>query len=391
MNHKIEVEKFHTDSSKKGIKKWVAETEPPVSFFVQISDNILDPENHDLLEIGRQGKDSRRLIIVDKNVYGLYGEKIENYFKTSGINYKIFPVESSEEKKDLETLLLILGAMEEFKLERSGEPVLAVGGGVLLDVVGIAATLYRRGVPYIRIPTTLLALVDASVGVKTGINHFGRRNRLGSYYGPIGAYLDRSFLRTLARKEISNGCGEILKMAVVKDSRLFELLEKHGARMIDDKFQNGQEPTEVIERSIQGMVEELAPNLWEKDMKRLVNFGHSFSAVVEMRALPELSHGEAVALDVLYSCILSANRGLMKSNDMERVGKTMKLLELPTFHPLFGDIGTLEEALADTVRHRDGAQELPIPLSIGRAIFLNDFTTVELKKASDIMKEKFST
>lgn len=390
MKHNLEKEEYETLSGKKGVKKWTAETEPPVSFFVQISENLLAPGNHDLLEIGRQGKNARRLVVVDKTVCDLYGEKIENYFKTSGIMYKIFPVESNEEKKDLETLLLILGAMEEFKLERSGEPVIAIGGGVLLDVVGVAATLYRRGVPYIRVPTTLLALVDASVGVKTGINHFGRRNRLGSYYGPVGAYLDRSFLKTLPRKELSNGCGEILKMAVVKDERLFELLEKHGARMIDEQFQGGQEPTETIERSIQGMIEELAPNLWEKDMKRLVNFGHSFSALIEMQALPELSHGEAVALDALFSCILSANRGFMKLEDVERVAKTMRLLELPTFHPLFADISVIEEALADTVRHRDGAQELPIPLFIGRAVFFNDFTAIELAAASDIMKNKFA-
>lgn len=377
-----------TNPEKETTQQWILKAEAPVSFFVKLSENLLDPKNRDLIEVGIQGKGARRLVIVDQNVYNLFGKKIEKYFEVCHVDYKLLAIECDETRKNLDSLLAMLQCMEDFKLKRVGEPVIGIGGGVLLDIVGLAATLYRRGVPYIRVPTTLLALVDASVGVKTGINHFDRRNRLGSYYEPAAAYLDRSFLTTLPRKEFSNGCGEILKMAVVKDLRLFELLEAHGRELIDEKFQRGDSATEIIYRSIQGMVEELEPNLWEKDMKRLVNFGHSFSPLVEMKALPQLSHGEAVALDVLFSCILSNQRGYMKEEEVSRVFKTARSLELPQFHPLFGDIQTLEEALADTIRHRDGAQEMPIPLSIGRTLFFNDITSDDIKAASTIMKKR---
>src|SRR3989344_4587791 len=115
-------------------------------------------------------------------------------------------------------------------------------------------------------------------------------------------------------------------MAVIKDKKLFELLEKHGSRLIAEKFQKSGEGLEIMHRSIHGMVEELAPNLWEKDMKRLVNFGHSWSPLIEMVALPELSHGEAVALDVLFSCVLSRERGLMNASEIKRVFSVAKNL-----------------------------------------------------------------
>lgn len=362
----------------------------PAKFFVQFSENLFDPKNSDLLENGKTGKDGRRLLIIDQKVYDLYGQKIESYFEQNNIVYRTLLIESDEVKKDWETTIKILRVMEDFKLRRVGEPVLAIGGGILLDIVGFAATLYRRGVPYIRIPTTLLSLVDASVGVKTGINHFSRRNRLGSYYAPVGSYLDRSFLTTLPEKEFSNGCGEILKMAVIKDWNLFLLLENHGKKLIASKFQSSDESHEVIHRSIQGMIEELEPNLWESDMRRLVNFGHSFAPMIEMAALPELSHGEAVALDVLFSSILSAERDLMPWAEVERIYKTMKDLGLITFHNLFLDQSILQEGLADTIRHRNGNQELPLPVSIGRAIFINDLSHAEIERASKIMHQKFS-
>lgn len=378
---------FRQDKSK-GIhkKKWTVQTKVPVSFFVQFSENLFDPKNGDILEIGGKGVGARRFLVVDENVQKIYGEKIEKYFKKNKITFALCKIYAHETKKDVDTAFAILKAMEDFKLQRTEEPVIVIGGGVLLDIAGLAATLYRRGVPYIRVPTTLLSLVDASVGVKTGVNHFGRRNRIGSYYAPVGAYLDRTFLTTLSEKELSNASGEILKMAVIKDKKLFELLEKHGSRLIKEKFQKSLEGLEIMHRAIHGMVEELAPNLYETEMKRLVNFGHTWSPLIEMVALPELSHGEAVALDVLFSCVLSNQRGLLSDKDMARVFKVAKDLGLPTFNPLLTDMALMEEALADTVRHR-GSQKLPIPLSIGRAEFYNDITAEEVKKASNAVKK----
>lgn len=361
---------------------WVVKTELPVQFTIYSTDNLFDKKRKDILKVGSSGKGTRRLIVVDENVYNLYGERIEGYFMHHNVEYKIIPIESAETTKDINTLMTILESIEDFHLLRQSEPIIAIGGGVLLDVVGFSAALYRRGVPYIRVPTTLLSLVDASIGAKTSVNHFGRRNRLGAYHVPVAVFLDRSFLSTLKRREFSNALAEILKIALLKDARLFELLEEHGRDLIDKKFQNGLLAKEVINRSIQAMLEELQPNLWEKILQRSVDFGHSFSPLIEMRALPSLSHGEAVAIDVLLSCIISNHRGMLPSKELKRIFKTMQLLELPTFHNLFCDPSVLKDSINDTMLHRNGAQNLPMINAIGSMYFINDVCESEIEKAA---------
>ncbi len=364
--------------------RWTVTAQLPVSILIKASQNLLDPANLDLLSFGPPG---RRFAAVDSKVHALYADRIQAYFDAHGVEVHLEPVVCTENTKDTDSLFQVLEAMERFNLSRTGEVVLGIGGGVLLDIVGLAATMYRRGVPYLRIPTTLLALVDASVGVKTGVNYLGRRNRLGSYYGPVAAYLDRSFLKTLPHEELVVGMGEIIKMAVVKDLRLFELCEQHAPRLVQERFQGGEGAAEIVNRSIQGMVEELEPNLWEKDMKRLVNFGHSFSPIIEMRTEGALAHGEAVALDVLYSCVFSNLRNLLPTEQMERVFALCKAVGLPTWHPYFGDMEMMVESRDDTTRHRNGSLDLPIPVTLGHSIFLNDITLDEMKTTSERMEE----
>jgi 3-dehydroquinate synthase len=372
-------------------KKWTIRTHLPVEFTVQAMDDLFDDTQTVLIRGASAGKKIRRLIIIDEQVYSLHGERIEQYFLRNNVHYKIVPIIASETTKDIDNLSAILHAMENFQLMRQSEPVIVIGGGVLLDLAGFAASIYRRGVPYIKVPTTLVGFVDVSIAAKTAINYFGKRNRLGAYYPPMAVYLDRSFLKTLKRRDFSNGLGEILKMALIKDARLFELLEAHGKELIEQKFQNGRIASDVIDRSIQTMLEELEPNLWEKNLKRSVDFGHSFSPVIEMRALPDLYHGEAVAIDMLLSCIISSQRGLLSKGELGRIFKTARHLELPTFHPMFGDPKILKEALADTMIHRNGDQNLPMVPKIGQFTFFNDVSDGEIAKAASTLVEMNKT
>ena len=369
-------------------KRWTINSSLAVSFTIELCDNLFSVEKVDVLNGGSSGPGSRRIVFVDERVFRLFGEKIEHFFVHHNIDVHIVRIVCAEVTKDLQTFLTIIEELEKFHILRQSEPVIAIGGGVLLDIVGFAAGTYQRGVPYIRVPTTLLALVDASVGAKTAINYFQRRNRLGSYYPPISNYLDRTFLLTLDRREFSNGLSEILKMGLLKDLRLFELLEEHGQDLIDGKFQGDGVAIEVINRSISTMVEELEPNLWEKDLKRIVDFGHSFSPLIEMRALPELSHGEAVALDMLFSCLISNHRSMLSDGEVDRIFSTVKKLGLPVFHPLFADLDALQESLEDTIAHRNGAQNLPMLESIGKTTFLQDVTTEQIKRAAEELRER---
>jgi 2-epi-5-epi-valiolone synthase len=368
------------------IGSWVIEAQPLIRFKIKNSPDLFSKENTDILEFGGTGNNSRRMIVIDLNICQHYLDGIKQYFDTHKIEIHVVAVEATEGYKNLDSLLLILAEMERFGLVRRSEPVIAIGGGVLLDLVGMAAGLYRRGVPYIRVPTTLVGLVDASVGAKTGINYEGRRNRLGSYYPPLASYLDKAFLKTLAPIEISSGLGEILKMAVIKDSKLFKLLEVHGETLADSKFGGNDVANDVINLAVQGMKDELENNLWETDLKRKVDFGHSFSPIIEMRSIDAnhylpLTHGQAVTLDLIFSSIISSQRNLLSKQDLYRIAVTAKSMGLPTDHDLFHEPLVILEALNDTMKHRNGAQNLPIPSSIGHAVFINDLTLDEIKLA----------
>lgn len=369
-------------------RTWTLQTQLPVKFSLHSADGLFEKGHPGFLEPRPAQGRTRRLVIVDETVFTLHGERIEQFFLREGVDCRILPVVATEAQKDLDSLTAVLNAMEGFHLLRQSEPVIAIGGGVLLDLVGFAASIYRRGVPYIKVPTTLLSLVDVSIGVKTAINHFGNRNRLGTYHPPLSVFLDRSFLRTLDRRAFSNGLAEILKMGLLKDLDLFRMLEEHGEALIAQRFQEGGVALAVIDRAIQTMLEELEPNLWEKDLRRAVDFGHSFSPVIEMRVIPQLTHGEAVTLDMLLSCILSNLRGLLPDRDLDRIFLTTRRLGLPTWHPMFGEAEVLWESLADTVIHRNGAQNLPMIPEIGRYTFLDDVTYPEVATAAERLRER---
>merc|ERR1712054_49917 len=132
---------------------------------------------------------------IDETVFGLYGEKVRNYFEARGVAHEILSLPLVEENKSVEMTLKVCEKMKKFNIDRRTEPVIAIGGGVCLDVVGLAASLFRRRTPYIRVPTTSLSYVDASVGAK---------NRLGTYVPPVAALLDSSFFRTQGSRDISN-------------------------------------------------------------------------------------------------------------------------------------------------------------------------------------------
>ena len=142
-------------------------------------------------------------------------------FRITTLRQRSSPFLGGEENKTVEHYLSILRELDSFPIHRRDEPIIAIGGGVLTDVVGFVASSYRRGVPHIKVPTTLMGYVDASIGIKTGINFNGNKNRLGSFDPPEKVFLDKSFLKTLPKRHILNGVCEIIKLAIIKDAEFF--------------------------------------------------------------------------------------------------------------------------------------------------------------------------
>jgi 3-dehydroquinate synthase len=174
---------------------------------------------------------------------------------------------------------------------------------------------------------------------------------------------------------------------VIKSRELFELLEENAEILIEEKFQYGAVPVRVINLAITEMIAELGPNLWEKRLDRCVDFGHTFSPVVEMKHMDELLHGEAVALDCLYSTCIAYNREYISEETVQRIFNLAKRLKLKTFHPGFTNMKLLNESLRDATKHRNGNQYAPLPIGIGNYKIVNDITEDEMKLAIDIFEE----
>ena len=327
----------------------------------------------------------RRLVLIDGAVSAHHGSQVAAYFQRSNIDASLVIVDVSEVSKDMPKALAIVDAIETFGPARRSEPIVAIGGGVLLDVVGFAASLYRRGTPYVRVPTTLLAMVDAGVGVKTGVNLGPHRNRLGTYFAPVRTIIDTTFLKSLDERQLRSGLGEIVKVAVVGDARLFEVLERHGPELVRDRFQHSEAAWEVIGRAVSVMTDELAPNLWERDLYRLMDFGHSFTSELEMTAVPRLLHGEAVAMDIALSAALANRLGMLSLHEMCRIVDLLRTLELPTVHPLC-TASMLERAMFETQRHRGCKLRLPLPVAIGRGRVEKRVTIPQVVEAHDALR-----
>lgn len=362
---------------------WEVRATQNVRYSVQFYDGLFSHTNTVLLRagIGQTPACQRRLIVIDTRVLDLYGREIEAYFRANRVQYRFLPLQTTEPEKTVENVLRVVHALNEFGVNRRSDPLIAIGGGVLLDVAGFAASLYRRGLPYVRVPTTLMGLIDAGIGIKTGVNFDAHKNRIGTYFAPQRAYLDTQFLKTLDERHISNGIAEIIKMAIVKDARLFELLEENVADAVADRFSGRPAYREILARATFGMLDELSGNLWESVLERIVDYGHTFSPTLEMAALPELLHGEAVAVDMALSLVLAAQRELITPEELARALGLVEAYGLPTQHPQCNE-DLLMKGLADSTSHRDGMQRVPLSRGIGSAVFVNDLTRLEIRSAA---------
>ncbi|MEU9706113.1 sedoheptulose 7-phosphate cyclase [Streptomyces sp. NPDC047981] len=366
---------------------WNVRAHQPVAYGVSMVRGLLDLDNPTLARAcgGGQGTPFRCLLVIDATVDTLYRDRFADYFEHWQIEASWQVVQGDEEAKYLEQAVRVTEAMSRMGILRRAEKVVAVGGGVVLDIVGFAASMYRRGVPYVRVPTTLIGQIDAGIGVKTGINYGHHKNRLGSYFAPELALIDPEFLRTIDPRHAANGMAEIIKMALVKDAALFELLEATVGTITPETLAGcGSTVSEVLSRAISGMLDELEPNLWEQVLERSVDYGHTFSPSLELRADPPLLHGEAVAVDMAICLALAHLRGHLSQADTDRALRLLVGFGLPVSHPVFTE-DLLVEALADAVKHRDGYQRVPLTRGIGSVVFANDLTPAELARALEFV------
>ncbi len=358
-----------------------------IEYEVVNAPNLFHPRNQALLSVGRI-ENGRRFVVVDSNVERNYSAEIRNYFSHHRVEAKIITFPGGEENKTVENYLSIVRELDSFPIHRRDEPIIAIGGGVLTDVVGFVAGSYRRGVPHIKVPTTLMGYVDASIGIKTGLNFNGNKNRLGAFAPPQKVLLDRSLLKTLPKRHILNGVCEIIKLALIKDAGLFGLLEAHGAQSVDAQFQN-EEGNTILDCAICGMLEELQPNLFEEDLARKVDFGHTFSYGLETRHKAHLFHGEAVLLDIAISTLIARSRNLLSEEDTSRIFHLITKLGIMLDTTML-DPHLLWQSLEERTYHRNGLQRVPLPHGIGRCVFVNDVNADEIESAVKLLEDRIA-
>ena len=355
-----------------------------IDFSLVYVNGAFDINNREIAD--SYGKFGRCLTVIDANVYELYGEQIQSYFRHYDIDLTVFPIIITEPAKTLATFEKIVDAFSDFGLVRK-EPVLVVGGGLITDVAGFACAAYRRKSNYIRIPTTLIGLIDAGVAIKVAVNHHKLKNRLGAYHAPLKVILDFSFLKTLPTTQVRNGMAELVKIAVVANSQVFELLYEHGEELLSTHFGyvNGTpELKEIAHKvnyeAIKTMLELETPNLHEIDLDRVIAYGHTWSPTLELAPHIPLFHGQAVNIDMAFSATIAQRRGYITTQDHERILVMMSRLGLALDHPLL-DSELVWHATESISLTRDGLQRAAMPCPIGSCFFVNDMTREELDSA----------
>jgi 3-dehydroquinate synthetase len=335
-------------------------------------------------------KDKKVLAFIDSKVY----ESSEEWAKLEleHRSLMLVPTNLSESTKQVNSLLACLERIETAGFSRRDDVLLAIGGGVLMDLVSLAANLYRRGVAVVKVPTTLVGFVDASVGIKTGVNYLGQRNRLGSYYLNYDVIYDTELLKTMDEELVREGLGEIFKIAIIKSKKLFELLEQSLDDLKEPGFYQSSAGTEIIGLSVKLMLEELHDNPTETNLMRCVDFGHSFSPLIEMQSLElehvdAIPHGLAVGADCIITSIISFNRGLLDSKSLARIMAVGEVVDFIHGHELYERDDLMWSSLLDMTVHKSGDQNLPIPTEIGNYSFIQDLSFDEMSRATRRFRE----
>ncbi len=320
-------------------------------------------------------------IVVDRAVNEQYGRALKSYAERHIDLVGELIIDATEAEKSWPLVERICAEALRCGLGREGI-MMALGGGITLDVTGMAASIFRRGIRYVRVPTTLVGLIDAGVGIKQGVNFASKKNLLGSFYPPFGCVNDPLFLKTLPRRHIACGVAEMIKIALVCDRRLFEILEANINQFVDSHFQKpALAADESILRAQLSMLQQLQPNLYEHDLRRWVDFGHTFSPTLELSSRHELAHGEAVALDMALATALAVQRHVCHISVVQRMIRLYHAAQLPVIHALCSS-DVLATSLDETRLHRGGNLNLVVPTEVGAGAFLQDVEPSEIDAAA---------
>ena len=269
-------------------------------------------------------------IVTNTTVAPLYLQRLSGALQSKKVNVISIVLEDGERYKDWATLNRIYDALLEHRCDRK-TALIALGGGVIGDLAGFAAATYMRGIPFIQVPTTLLAQVDSSIGGKTGINHPLGKNMIGAFYQPRVVLADTAALASLPPRELSAGLAEVIKHGLIRDESFVDWLEQNVERL---RACDTEALAHAVRRCCEIKAEVVAEDERETGVRALLNFGHTFGHAIESAlGYGNWLHGEAVAAGMVMAADLSRRLGFIAQADLDRIVSLLNRAGLPTMQP----------------------------------------------------------
>lgn len=309
---------------------------------------------------GYLGKRDKLLILTDKNVDALYGDRLEkNLGDEAFCKYVIEPGESS---KNMDTVIEILSYMLKEHLTRESK-VIAFGGGVVGDIAGFCASVYMRGIPFVQVPTTLLAQVDSSVGGKTGVNLSQWKNMIGTFYQPKAVIIDTDVLYSLPQREFMSGIGEVVKYGIIQDSTFFNYLKEniHKIKNMDEVVMQ-----HVIQRCCQIKGQIVALDEKERGMRKILNFGHTIGHALEgMTQYQKYTHGEAVLIGMYVETFIARRLGVIPEDYFYEIRDFIQNLGVDVDISMY-DVQKLIEIMMGDKKNAQGKISFLLPVERGK-------------------------
>src|SRR6266498_4176801 len=309
------------------------------------------------------------VIVTDENVAKFHLENVKSVFRDSSCEPKSVIIPAGETHKNLETINYLWKSFLENGLDRKST-VIALGGGVIGDMTGFAASTYMRGINWIAVPTTLLSMVDASLGGKTGFDLPEGKNLIGAFYPPKLVLADPQILRTLPEAELISGLAEVVKHGIISDPELFDLCSR-GLDWIKANLE------EIVKRAMVVKIKVIEEDPYEKGFRAALNLGHTVGHAVELVSKFQLRHGEAVAIGMVTEARLAEHLALASNGLSDMIRKVLSAIGLPTQIPEGLPRDEIIQAMKTDKKQFNGVVRFALPVEIGK-VELVDVTDLEV-------------
>jgi len=325
-----------------------------------------------LEEVGAELKErnigKRYIVVADDRVGSLYGAKLMDSLAAASLPADLITFPHGEESKNLATIGQLASSLAGMGVDRK-DALIALGGGVTGDITGFLASVYMRGIPFVQIPTTLLAQVDSSVGGKTGVDIPEGKNLVGSFYQPRCVYIDGKVLLDLPAEEMLNGLAEVIKYSIIKDRRFFDYLKKN-LQAVQER--NLPVLEEIVYRCCSIKAQVVEADEKESDLRRILNFGHTIGHAIEAASGYALAHGLAVSMGMVAAGKIAMGKSLLSEEDLAAISGLIADFGLPVSVPSDMDRQHIKRYLKTDKKAVGGRPFFVLPNGIGKVVITDD-------------------